>query len=150
MHLIWENCMDNLILLWTGNFKGLDEGKEQYHLDSSIWNAITAATCSKRGHNTICFQCTSSKFHDAEVSLLSGDLVVLGPVPGTWAFTGKCFTGANTTTILLTLLKLIHICLQFKSFITMRLIFIRLALSNGSRSMMRSILISSSLPRLSF
>ena len=46
MHLIWENCVDNLILLWTGNFKGLDEGKEQYHLDSSIWNAIVAVTAA--------------------------------------------------------------------------------------------------------
>jgi hypothetical protein len=30
MHLIWENCIPNLILLWTGEFKGLDEGVEDY------------------------------------------------------------------------------------------------------------------------
>jgi hypothetical protein len=42
MHLIWENCVDNLILLWTGNFKGLDEGDEEYQLDSKVWDAIGA------------------------------------------------------------------------------------------------------------
>jgi Transposase family tnp2 len=30
MHLIWENVVKNLILLWTGNFKGLDEGSGCY------------------------------------------------------------------------------------------------------------------------
>ena len=36
--------MDNLILLWTANFKGLDEGNEQYELDSKVWEAIGATT----------------------------------------------------------------------------------------------------------
>jgi hypothetical protein len=30
MHLIWENVIPNLILLWTGEFKGLDEGVGDY------------------------------------------------------------------------------------------------------------------------
>ncbi|PBK79794.1 hypothetical protein ARMGADRAFT_1049109 [Armillaria gallica] len=30
MHLIWENLIKNLILLWTGEFKGLDEGTSCY------------------------------------------------------------------------------------------------------------------------
>ena len=30
MHLIWENLLPNLVLLWTGKFKGLDEGCESY------------------------------------------------------------------------------------------------------------------------
>ena len=32
MHLIFEGVMKNLILLWTSEFKGLDEGTGQYHL----------------------------------------------------------------------------------------------------------------------
>ena len=46
MHLIWENCVDNLILLWTGKFKGLDEGREQYQLNSSTWDAIGTTTAA--------------------------------------------------------------------------------------------------------
>jgi hypothetical protein len=30
MHLIWENVIPNLISLWTGEFKGLDEGVGEY------------------------------------------------------------------------------------------------------------------------
>jgi hypothetical protein len=36
MHLIWENCIPNLILLWTGEFKGLDEGDEDYQFTPQI------------------------------------------------------------------------------------------------------------------
>ena len=44
MHLIWENLIPNLILHWTGQFKGLDEGIEHYQLANGIWEAIGAET----------------------------------------------------------------------------------------------------------
>ena len=44
MHLIWENCIPNLILLWTGEFKGLDEGVEDYQFPPKVWEAIGAAS----------------------------------------------------------------------------------------------------------
>ncbi|KAJ7232991.1 hypothetical protein B0H12DRAFT_1028765 [Mycena haematopus] len=44
MHLIWENLIKNLTLLWTGVFKGLDEGREEYELGKSVWEAIAAST----------------------------------------------------------------------------------------------------------
>jgi len=44
MHLIWENLLPNLILLWTGKFKGLDEGCESYQLGPGVWEAIGEAT----------------------------------------------------------------------------------------------------------
>jgi len=44
MHLIWENLLPNLVLLWTGKFKGLDEGGESYHLGPGVWEAIGEAT----------------------------------------------------------------------------------------------------------
>jgi hypothetical protein len=40
MHLIWENTIKNLILHWTGEFKGLDQGKESYKLSRAIWEGI--------------------------------------------------------------------------------------------------------------
>ena len=44
MHLVWENLVNNLIMLWTGKFKGWDEGKEQYEIEASVWDAIGKAT----------------------------------------------------------------------------------------------------------
>lgn len=43
MNLIWENLLLNLILLWTGKFKGLDEGCESYKLGPGVWEAIGEA-----------------------------------------------------------------------------------------------------------
>lgn len=44
MHLIWENLLKNLVLHWTGEFKGLDDGVESYELEKSVWKAIGEAT----------------------------------------------------------------------------------------------------------
>lgn len=46
MHLIWENGVKNLILLWTGEFKGLDDGQESYELLKAIWEAIGEGTAA--------------------------------------------------------------------------------------------------------
>jgi hypothetical protein len=48
MHLIWENLIKNLVLLWTGEYKGLDEGHEEYHLSKKVWEAIGEA-CAASG-----------------------------------------------------------------------------------------------------
>lgn len=44
MHLIWENLIKNLVLHWTGNFKDLGEGTEEYEFSKSLWEAIGEAT----------------------------------------------------------------------------------------------------------
>ena len=44
MHLIWENLIKNLVLLWTGKFKKLNQGTESYELSESVWEAIGEAT----------------------------------------------------------------------------------------------------------
>lgn len=44
MHLIWENLVKNLILHWTGQFKGLDSGRENYTISKAIWDAIGTDT----------------------------------------------------------------------------------------------------------
>ena len=46
MHLIWENLIKNLVLLWTGEFKGLDEGNESYELTRTVWEAIGEGTAA--------------------------------------------------------------------------------------------------------
>jgi hypothetical protein len=46
MHLIWENLIPNLILLWTGGFKGLDKGVGEHQFLPNIWESIAAATAA--------------------------------------------------------------------------------------------------------
>jgi len=43
MHLIWENLILNLVLFWSGNYKGMDEG-QPYVLHPNIWQAIGATS----------------------------------------------------------------------------------------------------------
>ena len=38
MHLIWENLILNLILFWSGCFKGIDEG-QPYIIDPPAWQS---------------------------------------------------------------------------------------------------------------
>lgn len=44
MHLIWENVMKNLMLLWSGDYKGLDTGRESYSFPTALWEAIGLAS----------------------------------------------------------------------------------------------------------
>lgn len=46
MHLIWENVIPNLVLHWTGEYKGLDSGREPYQLSSAVWEAVGEKTAS--------------------------------------------------------------------------------------------------------
>ena len=42
MHLIFENLVPNLVAHYTGNFKGLDSGTEEYIFPPKIWSEICA------------------------------------------------------------------------------------------------------------
>ena len=48
MHLIWENLIPNLVLFWSGCYKGMDEG-QPYVLDPRIWQdvGVTSAEATK-------------------------------------------------------------------------------------------------------
>jgi hypothetical protein len=46
MHLVFENTITNLILLWTGQFKGLNQGTGDYELVPDVWQAIGEATAN--------------------------------------------------------------------------------------------------------
>jgi len=46
MHLIWENLIPNLVLWWTGEFKGLNQGVHAYELPQAIWDAIGEASAA--------------------------------------------------------------------------------------------------------
>jgi len=40
MHLIFENLVPNLVAHYTGNFKGLDDGVEEYIFPADVWSEI--------------------------------------------------------------------------------------------------------------
>jgi hypothetical protein len=50
MHLIWENVVQKLVLLWTGKYQGLDQGTELYQLTETVWEAIGRATAASGSH----------------------------------------------------------------------------------------------------
>ncbi|KAJ7191813.1 hypothetical protein GGX14DRAFT_380760 [Mycena pura] len=51
MHLIPENLIKNLLDLWTGNFKGLDEGTGSYVLQPAAFEGV-GSTCAAAGDTT--------------------------------------------------------------------------------------------------
>ncbi|KAJ7312327.1 hypothetical protein DFH08DRAFT_717812 [Mycena albidolilacea] len=51
MHLIPENIIKNLLSLWTGDFKGLDEGTGEYQLQSAVIEQVGNA-CNIAGDTT--------------------------------------------------------------------------------------------------
>jgi Transposase family tnp2 len=113
MHLMWENCVDNLILLWTGNFKGLDEGDEDYQLDSKVWDAIGAATAASGSTIPSAFGARSPNF-TKQKSACSAETwsfwtLFLGPV-----LLRRRFRKRKYYNHFVELVKLIHICLQFE------------------------------------
>ncbi|KAF7783322.1 hypothetical protein Agabi119p4_2698 [Agaricus bisporus var. burnettii] len=48
MHVIWENLIPNLILLWTGAFKDLDHQDQDYVMEPHVWNDIGVATAAAK------------------------------------------------------------------------------------------------------
>lgn len=44
MHLFFENIIPNLIKHWSGKFKGLDPGREDYEIPDEVWEQIWKET----------------------------------------------------------------------------------------------------------
>ena len=44
MHLLYENVLKNLILLWTNNYKDINVGTGNYVIDATVWDANGVAT----------------------------------------------------------------------------------------------------------
>jgi hypothetical protein len=46
MHLFLENLVPNLVTLWTGRYKGLDTGCEDYEIAAEVWEEIGRETAA--------------------------------------------------------------------------------------------------------
>jgi hypothetical protein len=113
MHLIWENLIPNLILLWTGQFKDIDEGSGEYQLQPKVWESIGAATAAAgstipsvfgaRPPNPATHKFSYSAEHWSFWSLY------LGPV-----LLRRRFRNQRYYKHFVELVKLLQICLQFE------------------------------------
>ncbi|EUC58442.1 transposase family Tnp2 protein, partial [Rhizoctonia solani AG-3 Rhs1AP] len=95
MHLIWENLIPNLLKLWTGDFKGLDEGTGSYELGKSVFEAICEAVISSGDTYPYSFGCR-----------------VPDPSKDRSYFSAECCQAYYIHFI--DLVKLLQICLQFE------------------------------------
>ncbi|KAJ7110208.1 hypothetical protein C8R43DRAFT_904512 [Mycena crocata] len=113
MHLIWENLIKNLVLLWTGEFKGLDEGTGEYQLAKAIWEAIAKRTSAAAD--------TIPSAYGSRVPNIAKDrpnvsaemwsfwTLYLGPV-----LLQRKFRSAKYYDHFIALVRLLNICLQFE------------------------------------
>lgn len=112
MHLIWENLIKNLVLLWTGEFKGLDDGRESYEVSKAIWEAIGESTAasgstipSTYGSRVPNISTSSSQ---CSAEMWSFWTLYLGPVLLRRRFENKYYQH------FIRLVRLLTICLQFE------------------------------------
>jgi hypothetical protein len=112
MHLIWENLIPNLVLFWSGRYKGMDEG-EPYVLSPHIWQAVgtTSAAATRTipssfgssipNPATDCSSFTSSTW--SVWSLFIAPIVLQGRFPEDRYYKHFC-----------SLVELLNLCLQFE------------------------------------
>ena len=113
MHLIYENLLKNLVLLWTNEFKGLDTGTGNYVLDATVWDAIGAATAKSSD--------TIPSVYSARLRSISGDRSTF--TADNWSFWAlyigpvllqRKFSHTRYYDHFVQLVQLLHICLKFE------------------------------------
>jgi len=112
MHLIWENIVKNLILLWTGKFKGLDEGSGCYQINSTVWATIGSATAASGSTIPGCYGAHPPNFIENRSSTTADTwsfwTLYLGPILLRQKFKDKKYYDHFVK-----LVGLLHKCLQF-------------------------------------
>ena len=113
MHLIFENLIPNLIHHYTGDFKGLDDGVEDYRLPKSVWEAICEAGAKSGDTIPSCFGARIPNL-ESERSHMTAEMwsfwaMYLGPA----LLKGK-FSKPKYYKHFMKLIGLIHLCVLFK------------------------------------
>jgi len=113
MHIIWENVIKTLTGLWTGEYKGIGEVKENYRIDSSVWKAVGAEGTASGSTIPSVY---SHRIPDVSKkgSYLSADMwsfwtLYLAPV-----LLRNHFKKPKYFTHFIELVHLLHICMQFE------------------------------------
>lgn len=113
MHLVFENVLKNLVLLWTGEFKGLNKGTGDYELAQPVWETIGTATAGSRKTIPGVFTASPPNVAD-EKSASTADtwsfwLMYLGPV-----LLAKKFQCRVYCDHFVKLAKLVRTCVQYE------------------------------------
>jgi hypothetical protein len=99
--------------LWTGNFKDLDEGPESYQFNPTVWEAIGSATAASGSTIPSAFGARPPNVADDKMACTADTwsfwILYLGPV-----LLRNKLTKQTYYDHFIDLVKLIHICLQFK------------------------------------
>ncbi|TFK62580.1 hypothetical protein BDN72DRAFT_776911 [Pluteus cervinus] len=113
MHLIFENVLKNLVLLWTGKYKNLNEGSGAYQLPKKVWDAIGAATAALGSSIPGAFGARPPNVAEAGSASTADTwcfwLCYLGPILLSQRFKRRIYFKHFVD-----LAQLIHICLQFE------------------------------------
>ena len=113
MHLIYENVLKNLVALWTGQFKGLDEGTGSYELMPKVWEAIGAATAAAGSSVPGAFGVRPRNVADDKTTctadMWSFWMLYIGPVLLNQKFQRQVYYDH-----FIELVKLVNLCLQFE------------------------------------
>jgi hypothetical protein len=113
MHLLYENVLKNLILLWTGAFKGLDEGNGSYELMPSVWEAVGKATASSGRTIPSAFTASPPNVESSRFACTADTwsfwLLYLGPI-----LLRKRFRSQAYFKHFVKLAKLVHLCIKFE------------------------------------
>ncbi|KIJ63923.1 hypothetical protein HYDPIDRAFT_91839 [Hydnomerulius pinastri MD-312] len=113
MYLIWENLIKNLVLLWTGGFKGVNTGSESYELGQEVWEVICEATAAA-GDTLPSSYCARPPNPTTERSACTADswsfwTQYIGPV-----LLHQKFSKAKYYKHFVKLVRMLRICLQFE------------------------------------
>ena len=113
MHLVWENLIPNLVLLWMDSFKGLDQGSERYSLQKTVWEAIGQTTAASGSTVPSAYGvrvpniAKDRTYYSAEMWSLWA--LYFGPV-----LLRRRFQHAKYYTHFIRLISLLNLCLQFE------------------------------------
>ncbi|KAK0221124.1 hypothetical protein EDD85DRAFT_960290 [Armillaria nabsnona] len=113
MHLVFENVLTLLTLLWTGQFKGLDEGTESYQFPSDVWDAIGQGTATAGSTIPGAFGQRPPNMATNKTACTADSwcfwLLYIAPV-----LLSRKFDNAAYFNHFIALVKLVNICLQFE------------------------------------
>lgn len=113
MHLIYKNLIKNLVLLWTCEFKHLDEGTGKHQLTPPVWKAIGAAKAVSGSSipgvfGTHPWNIANDKY-SCTADMWSFWILYIGPI-----LLAKCFHKQKYYDHFVQLVVLINMCLQFE------------------------------------
>lgn len=114
MHVVWENVIKSLILLWTGDFKGLDVGSGSYQLSLPVWQAIGAATTAAGKTIPAAYGPRLPNIATTDQNYCTADMwsfwtLYLGPI-----LLHRQFSNQRYYKHFIDLVRLLNICLKFE------------------------------------